>query len=549
VKDASHVQWARKLLDDQLERLSELRNANPRDPGFKLWRQTTLTVIQRIWPGDLARCERFRRVPFSSTSPRQTRMQTREHFERGCAEASAYLRILTLELETQGLNKSGALGADPKPAQLPAELAQPPEPAAAEPPPHPHDMFEPSPFDRIQTPAPAKPAEATAPTPPPAPEPPAPTPPTPTPQASAPSPPAEAPKPSTKPAAPSAQKGRRSGRQGLKEMLGFGDDGSRAQADGPASFASPAPPPVFAGDHGREDVLDPRLEAMLAEAEEQAFGAELPPGVTPEPEVTPESEEPIEEPIEESADADEAVIDEPLASMPSPGDLPIEFLRKPQPMAAVPVATPPAMVAPPPAAAPPAPKPAAPPTSKPAPPAPAAQKPRPVVVKGAAPSPAPVARATEHTLPAWATPEAAVPSPAAAPPPTAPSAQAPIAPAAQAPMAPPAPPVEVQPTAPPVQAKPAAPAQPRAKAPAPAASPASSPTSAALMAIAGQVDRLGVPEGQCDAAREALIDFAKQLDERIASWDSIREILWIIADYPALARRTIPLLIPHLDLE
>jgi hypothetical protein len=69
------------------------------------------------------------------------------------------------------------------------------------------------------------------------------------------------------------------------------------------------------------------------------------------------------------------------------------------------------------------------------------------------------------------------------------------------------------------------------------------------MAIAGQVERLGVPEGQCAAASAALIDLARQLDEKIASFDSIREILWIVADYPALARRTIPLLIPHLDLE
>src|SRR4029453_16459720 len=104
---------ARRLLEDQLERLSELRNANPRDPGFKLWRQTTLTIIQRIWPGDLARCERFRRIPFSSTSPRPSRAQRREHEGAGGAEASAYLKILTLELETQGLGKPGAPASEP----------------------------------------------------------------------------------------------------------------------------------------------------------------------------------------------------------------------------------------------------------------------------------------------------------------------------------------------------------------------------------------------------------------------------------------------------
>jgi hypothetical protein len=77
----------------------------------------------------------------------------------------------------------------------------------------------------------------------------------------------------------------------------------------------------------------------------------------------------------------------------------------------------------------------------------------------------------------------------------------------------------------------------------------SSPSAVALTAIAGQVDRLGVPEGQRAAARAALIDFARQLDEEIASFDSIRELLWAVVDYPPLARRVIPLLVPFLDLD
>lgn len=510
MKDVHPVEWARRLIDDQLERLSELRNANPRDPGFKLWRQTTLTVIQRIWPGDLARCERFRRIPFSGTSPRPSRVQMREHFERGCAEASAYLKILTLELETQGLNKGSAATADPKPAQLPSDPAPAPAPPPAAPP-DPRDMFEPSPFDRIQpaqTKSSASPTAAPQATPAPAPA-----------QASRaaspPSPPAAHP-------APPAGNPRKQGR--LKDMLGFGEEASRSSTPsggGASSFSNPAPPPAFAGK--QEDVLDPRLEAMLAEAEETAFTAGTTPPTddtppiddTPLTDDAPLTEEPLDDEPAETAVAEEtasAARERPV----QPGDLAIEFLSRPRTSPAQ-AATPAPAPRPAPPMAPTAPVARA---SSPAPvPPPAPTRAR-TPAPPAPPAPAsPVPRPPETVLPAWTTPSAPVPAP---PKPVAPKPPAP-------------PPVQV--AQPPVQA---------AK-PAPVAK--SSPTSAALVAIAAQVDRLGVPESQCAAASSALIDLAKQLDEGIASFDSIREILWIVADYPALARRTIPLLIPHLDLE
>src|SRR5207247_2406929 len=74
-----------------------------RDGGFKLWRQTTLTVIQRLWPGDLPKSERFRRIPFTALAAKPSRDQVRHSFERGCGEASAYLRALILEVQSAGL--------------------------------------------------------------------------------------------------------------------------------------------------------------------------------------------------------------------------------------------------------------------------------------------------------------------------------------------------------------------------------------------------------------------------------------------------------------
>jgi hypothetical protein len=482
VKEVPPVEWARRLIDDQLERLSELRNANPRDPGFKLWRQTTLTVIQRIWPGDLARCERFRRIPFSSTSPRVTRGQMRDHFERGCAEASAYLRILTLELETQGLAKSAPGAPDPKPANLPADLAGPP-PAAEAPSgaPAARDMYEPSPFDRIQPwqspPAPASPVreERTAaadPPPPPAPEP--------TPAAEAPRPKPARPAPSKPPAEVAPPRTRRAARQQLKEMLGFGDEASRqdpstAQRPGherPA-FAQPIPPPAFAaGPPEPENESD--LEDLIAEAEDEALGRTPP--EAPDESVAPEAGREAElEPAPE-AEPEE-----------SPGNLAIEFLNRLRPK--------------------PSPRPSAPPRQ----PQPVSQAPAPAPMPAAAPMPA------VQTAPA--------------------PAPRPVAPAVVATTTP---------------ALPAAPASPIATSGSAAHESIETwtcSTAAALFAIATQVERLGVPDGQRAAARAALVDLARQFEEEIASFDSIREILWVVADYPPLARRTIPLLVPYLDLE
>src|ERR1051326_1022161 len=71
---ARAVEW----LEVQLRELAGIRNATARDPSFKNWRQATLTVMQRIWPGDQACSERFRRIPFSPADPRADARAVRE---------------------------------------------------------------------------------------------------------------------------------------------------------------------------------------------------------------------------------------------------------------------------------------------------------------------------------------------------------------------------------------------------------------------------------------------------------------------------------------
>ena len=89
---------AGEWLRQQIAELGALRNASVRDPQFKAWRQNTLTFIQRIWPGDTSKSERFRRIPFTPPSTKHDARAAREFYERGCGEALEYLNSLLASL-------------------------------------------------------------------------------------------------------------------------------------------------------------------------------------------------------------------------------------------------------------------------------------------------------------------------------------------------------------------------------------------------------------------------------------------------------------------
>lgn len=108
--DPDGAQRAREWLERQLADLGQLRNATRRDPSFKTWRQQTLTVIQRIWPGDARRVDRFRRIPFSPPTSHSTDGQVRECYERGWGEAGVLLREFLAEINLLGLPQIPAAG-------------------------------------------------------------------------------------------------------------------------------------------------------------------------------------------------------------------------------------------------------------------------------------------------------------------------------------------------------------------------------------------------------------------------------------------------------
>ena len=96
---------AHAKLEKQIEQLSELRNGGTRAVEFREWRQTTLTLIERIWPEQASRATRFRRIPFSPTSANADDKVTRDAFERGCAEARRLLKLWLAEIGSRGVSQ------------------------------------------------------------------------------------------------------------------------------------------------------------------------------------------------------------------------------------------------------------------------------------------------------------------------------------------------------------------------------------------------------------------------------------------------------------
>jgi hypothetical protein len=103
VSPAESIARATVWLQDLVSELSGLRNATSRDPSFKNWRQNAITTLQRIWPADQDHAERFRRIPFSPVDPRADVRMQRESFSRGCQEAARVLNSFIEEVRTLGV--------------------------------------------------------------------------------------------------------------------------------------------------------------------------------------------------------------------------------------------------------------------------------------------------------------------------------------------------------------------------------------------------------------------------------------------------------------
>ena len=108
MKSVMNPKAAQAKLDKQIEQLGGLRNGGTRAVEFREWRQTTLTLIERMWPDQSSRATRVRRIPFSPASAYSVDKVMRDAFERGCAEARRLLRLWHAEIGSRGLSQEVA---------------------------------------------------------------------------------------------------------------------------------------------------------------------------------------------------------------------------------------------------------------------------------------------------------------------------------------------------------------------------------------------------------------------------------------------------------
>jgi hypothetical protein len=86
--------------------------------------------------------------------------------------------------------------------------------------------------------------------------------------------------------------------------------------------------------------------------------------------------------------------------------------------------------------------------------------------------------------------------------------------------------------------------------PAPAAAAASLPMTLAaeeIYTLATSVTNFGVPPSQSSIIRATLIDLGRQLETPPVHWASLRDSVAFAMEYPELARRLLPLVLPYLQ--
>lgn len=67
-----------------------------------------------------------------------------------------------------------------------------------------------------------------------------------------------------------------------------------------------------------------------------------------------------------------------------------------------------------------------------------------------------------------------------------------------------------------------------------------------FVALAADVEDLGVPAAHCERVRAALLDFAPRLDHGPMAWAQVSDVVALVMQYPELGRRALPLLLPHI---
>jgi hypothetical protein len=73
------------------------------------------------------------------------------------------------------------------------------------------------------------------------------------------------------------------------------------------------------------------------------------------------------------------------------------------------------------------------------------------------------------------------------------------------------------------------------------------PDAIALGSMALDLERMGVPLERQPEVRARLMDLARRIEAGEFEWGALRKAVWFAMEYPALARRVMPLLLPWID--
>jgi hypothetical protein len=73
------------------------------------------------------------------------------------------------------------------------------------------------------------------------------------------------------------------------------------------------------------------------------------------------------------------------------------------------------------------------------------------------------------------------------------------------------------------------------------------PDAIAVASMVHELGRLDVPAGRQPEVRARLLDLARRIEKGELEWTSLRKAVWFAMEYPEIARRLMPVLLPWID--
>jgi len=73
------------------------------------------------------------------------------------------------------------------------------------------------------------------------------------------------------------------------------------------------------------------------------------------------------------------------------------------------------------------------------------------------------------------------------------------------------------------------------------------PDAIAIISIVDELTQLGVPATRQSETRARLLDLSRRIENGELEWNSLKKSVWFAMEYPEVARRVMPLLLPWID--